>query len=122
VLRPGGRLGITDVTVADTRLPKELTTLAGWVACIADARPVRHYTEILAGAGLRTVRTEAHDDTVARMIDQIDARVRLLRMTATEHLARAGVDADAVLHYTALAKQAVSDGLIGYALIIAEKR
>jgi arsenite methyltransferase len=121
VLSPGGQVGIADVTVAETGLPQELTTLAAWVACIADARSVRDYTEILAGAGLRTVRTDAHDDAIARMIDQIDARVRLLRMTAGEHLARAGVDADAVLRYTALARQAVADGIIGYALIIAEK-
>jgi arsenite methyltransferase len=122
VLRPGGRIGITDVTVADTGLPQELTTLAAWVACIADARSVRDYTEILAAAGLRTVRTEAHDDAIARMIDQIEARLRLLRMTAADRLTAAGVDVDAVLRYTAPATRAVADGLLGYALIIAEKR
>ncbi|WP_240686877.1 hypothetical protein [Amycolatopsis suaedae] len=53
MLRPGSRVGITDVTVAETGLPPELTTLAAWVACIADARSPRAYTEILAGAGLR---------------------------------------------------------------------
>lgn len=121
VLRPGGRVGITDVTVAETGLPEALTTLAAWVACIADARSVRTYTEILAAVGMRTVRTEAHDDSVARMTDQIEARVRLLRMTATDRLTEAGVDVDAVLRYTALTKQAVADGLIGYSLIIAEK-
>lgn len=121
VLRPGGRVGITDVAVAETGLPPELTTLAAWAACIADARSVREYTEILAGAGLRTVRTEAHDDAIARMIDQIEARLGVLRMTAADRLAEAGVDVDAVLRYTALAKQAVADGLLGYALLIAEK-
>jgi arsenite methyltransferase len=121
VLRLGGRVGITDVTVAETGLPKELTTLGAWVACIADARSLRAYTEILTGAGLRTVRTEAHDNALARMIDHIEARVELLRMTSGGSLAAAGVDVDAVLRYTELAKQAVADGLIGYALIIAEK-
>lgn len=121
VLRPGGRIGITDVTVAETGLPPELTSLAAWVACIADARSVRQYTEILAGAGLRTVHTEAHDDAIARMIDQIEARLGVLRMTAADRLAAAGVDTDAVLRYTALAKQAVADGLLGYALLVAEK-
>jgi arsenite methyltransferase len=121
VLRPGGRVGITDVTVAGTGLPEELTTLAAWVACVADARSVHEYTEILAGAGLRTTRAEPHDDAIARMIDQVEARIRLLRMSAADRLAAASVDTDAVLHYTALAKQAVADGLIGYALLIAEK-
>jgi len=121
VLRPGGRVGITDVTVAAGGLPDELTTLAAWVACIADSRPLDDYTAILTGAGLRTVHTESHDAAIARMIDEIDARLRLLRMTAPDKLAEAGVDVAAVLRYTALARQAVADGLIGYALLIAEK-
>lgn len=121
VLRPGGRVGITDVTVAEAGLPAELTTLAGWVACIADARPLCEYLAILAGAGLRTVRTERHDDAMARMIDQIEARIGVLRMTAGPRLADAGVDVDAVLGYTALARRAAGDGLIGYALLVAEK-
>jgi SAM-dependent methyltransferase len=121
ILRPGGRVGITDVTVAEGGLPGELTTLAAWVACIADARPVGEYAAILEGAGLRTVHTEAHDEAIARMIDEIEARLRLLRMTAPDKLATAGVDVDTVLRYTAVARQAVADGLIGYALLIAEK-
>jgi SAM-dependent methyltransferase len=120
VLRPGGRVGITDVTVADSALPPELTTLTAWVACIADARPVRSYTEILADAGLRTVRVEAHDHALTRMIDQIEARLGVLRMTAADRLTDAGVDVDAVLHYTTAARQATVDGLLGYVMIIAE--
>ena len=45
----------------------------------------------------------------------------MLRMTATDRLIAARVDMDAVLRYTALAKQAVADGVIGYALLVAEK-
>jgi arsenite methyltransferase len=121
VLRPGGRVGITDVTVADGGLPAELTTLTAWVACIADARPVSRYTDILAVAGLRTVRVEPHDDALARMIDQIEARLAVLRMTAADHLMAAGVNVDAVLRYTAVTRRAVADGLLGYALLVAEK-
>jgi hypothetical protein len=121
VLRPGGRAGITDVTVADGGLPEELTTLTAWVACIADARPVSGYTDILSAAGLRTVRVERHDDALARMTGQIQARLALLGMTAADRLAAAGVDVAAVLRYTALARRAVADGLLGYALLVAEK-
>lgn len=121
VLRPGGRLGITDVTVSAGGLPAELTTLAAWVACIADARPLTEYSAILDRAGLRTVHTERHDEAIARMIDEIDARLRLLRMTAPDRLTDAGVDVPAVLRYTKVARQAVADGFIGYALLVAEK-
>jgi ubiquinone/menaquinone biosynthesis C-methylase UbiE len=122
LLRPGGRVGITDVTITDAGLPDELTTLAAWVACIADARPLDEYAAILEAARLHVVHTEPHDAAIARMIDEIDARVRVLRMTASARLAEAGVDTDAVLRYAALARQAVTDGRIGYALIVAEAR
>jgi len=121
VLRPGGRVGITDVTVTGGGLPEELTTLAAWIACIAGACPAGQYADLLAAAGLTITREERHDDVMARMASQIDARVRLLRMTAPGQLAAAGVDTGAVLRYTALARQAVADGLIGYRLLIAEK-
>ncbi|MEU8849702.1 methyltransferase domain-containing protein [Streptomyces sp. NPDC048564] len=121
VLRPGGRLGITDVTIDPTRLPDELTGLGARIACIADARPLQDYTEILAGAGLRTLRTERHNQAMLQMIDQIEARLNLLRMTAPARLTAAGVDLDAAPAVMEAARAAVTDGALGYALLIAER-
>ncbi|MEV1050167.1 methyltransferase domain-containing protein [Streptomyces sp. NPDC049887] len=121
VLRPGGRLGITDVTVDPDRLPPELTGLGARIACIADARPLEDYTGILAGAGLRTLRSERADQAMVRMIDQIEARLNLLRMTAPARLAAAGVDPDSAAAVLGAARSAVADGVLGYALLIAER-
>jgi len=121
VLRPGGRLSITDVTVAGGGLPEELTTLTAWVACIAGARTAGEYARVLGAAGLRITHAEPHDDALARMVGEIDARVRLLQMTAAGRLAAAGIVADSVLRYTAMARRAVASGLIGYQLLVAEK-
>ncbi|MFI7356210.1 class I SAM-dependent methyltransferase [Streptomyces sp. CC77] len=121
VLTVGGRLGITDVTVDPDRLPPELTGLGARIACIADARPLDQYAQILAAAGLRTLRTERHDQTMLRMIDQIEARLHLLRMTALDRLTAAGVDLDAAPAVLDAARAAVTDGALGYALLIAEK-
>src|SRR5262249_2415436 len=41
VLRPGGRVGITDVWLEPDRLDAGLRGLAGRIACLADARPLR---------------------------------------------------------------------------------
>jgi arsenite methyltransferase len=87
VLRVGGRVGLTDVTVAETGLPAELRTLFGWLACIADARSLGQYSQILAAAGLRTVHTETHDHALLRMTDRIEAKLGVLRMTAADRLA-----------------------------------
>ncbi|MCZ4126114.1 class I SAM-dependent methyltransferase [Streptomyces sp. H39-S7] len=121
VLRPGGRVGIADVTAAPDRLPPELTGLGARIACIADARPPAEYAEILAAAGLRTIHTERHDAAMTRMIDQIEARLNLLRMTAAARLADAGVDLAAAPAVLAASRAAIADGTLGYTLLIAEK-
>ncbi|MFG3406782.1 class I SAM-dependent methyltransferase [Streptomyces sp. NPDC048142] len=121
VLRPGGRVGITDVTATPGRLPPELSTLGARIACIADARPIQAYAEILAAAGLRILVTERHDEAMLRMIDQIQARLSLLRITAPDRLADAGVDLDAAPAVLDAARTAVTDGVLGYALLTAVK-
>lgn len=121
VLRPGGKVGITDMTVHPDGLPAELAGLAGWTACIADARPLEDYTAILNAAGLRTVHTEHHDEALRSMIETIEARLKVLRMTAPDQLADAGINVEAVLDHTRLASEATADGTLGYVLITAEK-
>ena len=119
VLRPGGRLGITDVVVDRGRLDAELQTLAGWVACLADARPAEEYEALLAAAGLRVTHREPHDAALARMIEQIDARLVAFRLAQVPALA--GIDFDRARERTALAGRAVEDGIAGYTLMVAEK-
>ncbi|QOV41564.1 methyltransferase domain-containing protein [Streptomyces ferrugineus] len=121
VLSPGGRLGITDVTAAPDRLPPELITLTARIACIADARPPAEYTHLLATAGLRTTRTERHDQAMLRMIDQIEARLNLLRLTAPDRLTAAGLDLNATPAILTATRTAVSAGTLGYTLLVAEK-
>ncbi|MET9969237.1 methyltransferase domain-containing protein [Streptomyces sp. NPDC006356] len=121
VLKPGGRLGITDVTADTDRLPPGLRGLTARIACIADARPLEAYAEILTAAGLRTVTTQRHDEAMMRMIDQIQARLDLLRITAPARLTDAGVDLDAAPAVLDAARAAVTDGVLGYALLTAVK-
>jgi arsenite methyltransferase len=119
VLKPGGRLGLTDVTVAAAGLPAELAGVVGWVACLADARPVESYAELLADAGLGTRTIERHDSALADMVDHIQARLTALRIVGRANPALAGVDFDRALELTALARRAVEDGSAGYALLVA---
>ncbi len=50
-----------------------------------------------------------------RMIDQIQARLDLLRITAPARLADAGVDLTAAPAVLDAARAAVTDGVLGYA-------
>lgn len=118
VLRPGGLVGITDVTLDPARLDPELASLAGYVACIADARPAAEYTALLEGAGLRVVASEAHHDALTRMIDQIDGRLRAWAILQPPGLTFAP---EAILRYTTAAAAAVADGVAGYHLLVARR-
>jgi SAM-dependent methyltransferase len=121
VLRPGGRVGITDVIADPRRLPPELTGLTAWVACVADARPAAEYAAILADAGLRVTYVSRHDATLGRMIDQIEARLAVVRMTGRGRADALGVDFDRAPTVLAAAQAAVADGTLGYAMLTADK-
>ena len=121
VLRPGGRLGITDVTADRDRLPPELTTLQAWIACVADARTADDYRDLITGSGLRVLRVENHQGALERMVRQIEARLELLRITARPRLEEAGIDFTRVRPVLRAARVAISEGIIGYVLIVAEK-
>lgn len=121
VLKPGGRLGLTDVTADPTRLPAELQTLAAWAACVADARPLAEYTTLLAQAGLTVTTTEHHSHALTRMIDQIEARLQLVRMTARQRAETLGIDFTRAGPILAAARAAVANGELGYGLVIARR-
>jgi hypothetical protein len=119
VLKPGGRLALSDVTLSAGGLPPELQGLAGWVSCVADARSLEDYAEILAEAGLVVMSTEQHDDAMHAFVDQIDARLKALRLIPTVRSALAGLDLDRALDLTRHASRAVAQGLIGYGVLVA---
>ena len=119
VLRPGGRLGITDVALDPTRLDDELRSMAGWVACLADARPLEEYVGLLEAEGLHVTLTEHHDQALARMIDQVDARLVAFRMAKVPALET--IDFDQARRRVASAGRAVEAGIAGYKLLVAEK-
>ena len=59
VLRPGGRVGITDVWLDPTSLDDELAGLAGRVACLADALPIHELRAVLEGAACASSTSSA---------------------------------------------------------------
>lgn len=121
VLRPGGRVGITDVTLRAPRLPGELATLEGWVACLAGAQSLGDYGELLTNAGLRVKHVESHDGALVTMIDQVRARLNVLGGTARDRRTGARLDLDRARRFAELASRASRAGQIGYSLLVAVK-
>jgi arsenite methyltransferase len=119
VLRPGGRVGISDLT-RTTVLPKELEDLLAWIACIADAQPVESYTDYLRSAGLDLHRVENHDGTLIEMVQQI--RMKLLSaevLVGLKKLALPEVDITTAKQMANSAVAAIRQNKLGYAILIA---
>jgi arsenite methyltransferase len=58
VLKPGGRLGISDVVAEDRLNPEERAERGSYVGCIAGALSKGEYETLLAGAGFEDVSVE----------------------------------------------------------------
>lgn len=121
VLRPDGRVGLSDLTRSG-ELPPELESLLAWIACIADARPVEEYRALLESAGFTGRSIENHDEALTQMVR--DIRQRLL---AAELLARLGamelpfVDFEQAKSMAKVAAEAVRTGRLGYSLVTASR-
>jgi hypothetical protein len=58
VLRPGGRLGITDIVAEDQLSPAERAERGSWCGCVAGALSRGEYVAGLAAAGFDDVSVE----------------------------------------------------------------
>jgi arsenite methyltransferase len=118
-VRPGGRVGITDVWLEAGRLDPELAGLVGRIACLADARPIGETTVTLETAGFAVDLVERHDDALARTIEQVEGRLRALRLVDLPLLRpfnlRRGID------LARKAAEVVGRGDAGYVLIRATR-
>lgn len=67
VLRPGGRIGISDVVADDDLTPAQRAERGGWVGCIAGALSRAEYTAGLSAAGFTQIEVTYTTDAVPGM-------------------------------------------------------
>ena len=113
-LGPGGRVGIADITLEPNRLPLELDTPIGRVACIAGAMPVSGYERLLREGGFTDVVVEPHPEAALVTVNSIREA-----LDGAREALKGLFDVGHALQLVDLAREAVLDGLIGYALITA---
>ncbi len=121
VLRPGGHVGLSDLT-REPILPKELDSLLAWIACIADAQPIERYVDYLESAGLVMQQIEPHDEALLEMVNNI--RMKLLGaeiMVGLKKLDLPGIDLAAAKQMATSAFTAIRQGHLGYAILCAAK-
>lgn len=78
MLKPDGRLGLSDLTRTEEAVP-ELEGLLSWIACVGDALPTNRYTEILQAVGFHIGKIENHNDALIAMVHQIQSKASWCR-------------------------------------------
>jgi SAM-dependent methyltransferase len=139
VLRPGGALVLTDMTLA-AEFPEPLNTAMAWAACTAGALSVVGYGELLRDHGFTLTAVEERTADLAAMVAKARRRLALFRgaagvgllppldefigpelaaMAATV-LGHADLD-EGARHVLAQVADAVHDGAMSYVAITASR-
>ncbi|MGI8772443.1 MAG: class I SAM-dependent methyltransferase [Acidobacteriaceae bacterium] len=121
VLRPGGSIGISDLTRAADPLP-DLDGLLAWVACIGDAQPLEHYASWLVDAGFEIAASGTRNDCLQQMVEQIRGKLLLADiLIGFKKLAFPGLDLQQAKRFAKAAADAVRNNKLGYALLVGQK-
>lgn len=121
VLRPGGRLAISDV-VLNEAVPAALQDVFGRAICISGALPIEGYRDALSSVGFSRIRCQDVSAALVDMIAGIERRARAVGrfLDADDIELREGLTVSRP--QIAEARDFVKTGGIGYALLLAKKR
>lgn len=121
VLKPGGRVGLSDLTRSAV-LPPELEGLLAWIACIADARPAAEYVAYLEAAGVASLKVEPHDEALAEMVRDVQGKLLGTElMSKVKKLDIGGVNFAQAKTLARAAADAVRAGTLGYAIVTGQR-
>ena len=120
-LKPGGLLGITDVTV-DGRLPPELDGLAAVVACVGSALSLDGYASLAADEGFAVEQVEALPDTTVSFLKGLERKLLIAQVAG----GLGGLEVprellDMAKGVLSASLEAAAGGVLGYGLLIARK-
>lgn len=119
VLRPGGRLALSDVMVDRRRLPAELDGAMAAVACVGEALSRQGSERLLAEAGLELTAVEGRDDDAAALAQRVEDRLRGARVLGLDRLEGSPVAIDEAIELAGVARRAIAEGSLGYAIFSA---
>jgi arsenite methyltransferase len=121
VLKPGGRVGISDITRDGSPLP-DLDGLLAWIACIGDAQPLESYAHWLSEAGLRPSKAEQRNYYLQEMVQGIRSKLLLAEiMIGLKKLDLPGLNVSEAKAFSKAAQDAIAANRLGYGIIVALK-
>lgn len=119
VLRPGGRVAISDVVVDHDRLEDELSGDLAVIACVGQALDREGYEGLLNGAGLELSAVVARDADADRLAERVSERLRGARLLGGEGLLGSELGISKAIKLVGMARDAIAEGSLGYAIFAA---
>ena len=121
VLRAGGGLGLTDVTVSGP-LPDDAQSLLAWVAYVAGAGAPENYVEVLQAVVFVDFIVEDQQNALLGLVN--DVRRKLLAVELVSGLGKlnlGGLDLSEAKRLALRALELIEEGAVGYTLITATR-
>jgi ubiquinone/menaquinone biosynthesis C-methylase UbiE len=122
VLRPGGRLAIADVLADHTRLPETLRSAMARVACVGTALSADGYRLMVEGAGFEVLREEERAADAAALAERVEDRLRGARLGGWRNPDGLPGTFEDAIGVVRLAREALAEGTLGYAIFLASRR
>ena len=123
LLHPGGRFGLSDVTVEPNCLPRELDSTLGQVLCLTDALSVDGYVRLLDESGLKLVHQVDASIEGIKILDAMQAK--LGAFAAWQNLTgQEGPEVELMRRapeILTLLRNLITQGQLGYWIFVAEK-
>jgi len=124
VLRNGGKVGITDMTL-ERELPEHLKGILSYVTCVSGALSVSEYRSLLSNGGFKHIQYEDQGHTVMEMVEKVEKvafGLKFIEKFCECDLKEVlGITIDEAKDYLKEGKQLVEKGEVGYGLFLGIK-
>jgi len=122
VLRPGGRVAIADVLADHARLPEALGGALATIACVGTALSADGYRLLLERAGFEVVACEERGADAAALALRVEDRLRGARILGWGDAASPPISLEDAIGLVRMAREALAEGTLGYAIFVAQRR
>ncbi len=133
LLRPGGRFGLSDVTIEPDSLPPELEGELGQVLCMTSALTADGYVGLLEDGGFTVTERLDASGEIVKILDEVESKLAAFlvfqRMSGVESDDPSSGESDSggsqlerSPELVAKVREMVSSGKLGYWLFVGEKR
>ena len=122
LLRPGGKFGLSDVTVQPGFLPEDLTGDLGQVLCMTDALTTDGYVELLEQGGFTVTERLDASDEIIKILDEVESKLAgFLAIQRAVRQPAGDAPLDLAPELIAKVRDMVGPGDLGYWLFVGEK-